>query len=128
MKKIHIGKFCFILIIIFIFIIECFFVSTNWIDTTFKCVSNVKMVVDEKEYTFPLQRYTSIKYKTSDSSYVLITKGNLNDIKYFYENIKKYEVEDGGEYFIINKDGVEYEVKKLADDLEYVKYSVAAIY
>lgn len=128
MKKVRTEKFCFILtlIIIFAFIIKCF--SINWIDTTFKSVSEVEMIIAEKEYTFPLQKSTSIQYKTSDSSYVLISKGNLNDIKYFYENVKRYEVEERGEQFFVNKDEVKYAVKKLADDLDYVKYSVAAIY
>lgn len=119
------GSLCFILIMLLIFIICYITVSESWVDTTFKCVSEIEIVLDDDEDVFPLKEKSSVKYKTSDSSYVLISKGNMNEIKYFYESIKKYDVvEKDSQLFITQNDRI-YIIKKLADDLKYVKYSIS---
>ena len=117
---------CFILIVLLIFIISYTTISDSWLDTTFKCVSKIETVIGENKDVFPLKEKTSIKYKTSDSSYVLISKGNIDEIKYFYESIKKYDVVEKDDQMFITKDDRIYIIKKLADDLKYVKYSISA--
>lgn len=126
MIKVVIKWLCLVLVFTAI-IAGCFVVSENWIDTKFRSVSEVEIVVDENSYVFPLQGNTSIKYKTSDSSYVFVSRGNINGIKFFYENIKKYGVDESDGKIFINKDGQKYVIEKIADDLEYVMYSVAAV-
>lgn len=125
MKNISMRWVC-LLVIIIVVCSSCFLVlEKNWFNTNFKSVSEIDIIIDDIEYVFPLKEKTSIKYKTSDSSYVLISKGNMNGIQYFYENVTKNVVEEKEGNLFISKDGKIYEIKKLADDLEYVMYSLS---
>ena len=49
----------------------------------------------------------------------------MNEIKYFYESAKKNVVEEKEGILLISKDGKKYVIKRLADDLEYVMYSLS---
>lgn len=125
MKNIRLKRVCLLFIIIVVGI-SCFLVlEKNWINTSFRSVSEVDITIDDIEYVFPLKEKTSIKYKTSDSSYVFISRGNMNEIKYFYESITKSVVEEKEGNLFISKDGKKYAIKRLADDLEYVMYSLS---
>lgn len=128
MKKSYLSKLHFILTIVLLIVVVCSLVSKNQINTTVKSVSEIKMTIDEKEYIFPLTDHTGIMYKTSDSSYVLISRGRFDELKHFYENTMKLETEEAGDQLFVNKDGIRYAVKKLTDDLKYFEYSVEAVY
>lgn len=118
-------KWICLLFVIIVVSISCFLIKKNWISTSFKSVSEVDIIIDDIEYVFPLKENTSIKYKTSDSSYVLISRGNMNEIIYFYERIDMNVVEEKEGTLSISKDGKQYVIKRLADDLDYVMYSLS---
>lgn len=125
MKNIRLKQVCLLFIVVVIGI-SCFLVlEKNWINTRFRSVSEVDIIIDDVEYVFPLKEKTSIKYKTSDSSYVLISRGNMNEIKYFYESITRSVVEEKEGNLFISKEGKKYVIKRLSDNLEYVIYSLS---
>ncbi len=106
------------------------FVSKAWLKTTFGAADSVTMTVDDKDFEFPLVWRTAVMYKTSDSSYVLLSRGDFSDVENFYAISKKYETTspDGrGDIIAVTADGKTYLIEKLADDLDYVKYSVEAV-
>ena len=103
------------------------FISKAWFDTTFRSEKTVTMTIGEKNFDLPLMERTAVMYKTSDSSYVLISKGRLTDIGNFYRGLK-YGVESvGGGLVIATDQGVSISVERLADDLEYTQYALRGL-
>lgn len=103
------------------------FISKAWLDTTFRSEKTVTMTMGEKNFDLPLMERTAVMYKTSDSSYVLISKGRLTDIGNFYKGLK-YGVESvGGGLVIATDQGVSISVERLADDLEYTQYALRGL-
>ncbi len=103
------------------------FISKAWFDTTFRSEKTVTMTIGEKNFDLPLMERTAVMYKTSDSSYVLISKGRLTDIGNFYRGLK-YGVESvGGGLVMVTDQGVSISVERLADDLEYTQYALRGL-
>ncbi len=127
MKTKGLYIYCAILTAVLIIVAAAALVSDEWFKTSFKSVPEITMTVNEKDYVFPLIEHTAVKYKTSDSSYVLVTKGRFDELNHFYEKTEKLEVDESSECLFIDKDGIKYAVKRLSDDLDYVTYSVEAV-
>lgn len=128
MEKTWVNILSIALTAVLIVFIGAFFISDNWFDTTFKSVSEINITVDEKDYVFPLIEHTAVMYKTSDSSYVLISKCRFDELRHFYKKTNKLQVDESSDGLFIDKDGLKYAVKRLADDLDYVEYSVEVIH
>ena len=126
MKTKGLYVYCAVLTAALIIAAAAALISENRFDTTFKSVPEITVTVNNASFSFPLIEHTAVKYKTSDSSYVLVSRGDLNDISNFY-TLKKYETEylSDGRLTVSTADG-KYTIERLADDMKYIKYSVRA--
>ena len=102
------------------------FVSKAWLDTTFMAAESVTITIGDRNYELPLIAHTSVRYKTSDSSYVLVSRGRLTDVENFYRELYGAESSDGKLTFVTDF-GVSFTVERLTDDLNYVEYGVGTI-
>lgn len=108
------------------FAIGARFVSKPWFETTFKSVGEIIMAEGGEETAFPLIERTAVRFKTSDSSYVLISRCRLIDLENFYRE-RKCEVEKAQDGMIVTFEGREYEIERLADELGYVSWGVRGV-
>ncbi len=128
MKTKGLYIYCTVLTAALIIVASAALISKEWFDTTFKSVSEISVTIDDAGFTLPLIEHTAVKYKTSDTSYVLVSRGDLKDIKNFY-TVNKYETEEVSDGRLTVKiDGLTYNIVRFSDDTDYVIYLAEAVY
>lgn len=127
MKARGLYIYCAVLTAALIIVASAALVSKEWFDTEFRSVPEISATTEEGSFILPLIEHTAVKYKTSDSSYVLVSRGDLKDIANFY-TVNKYETERVSDGKLkVTANGAVFNIERFSDDTDYIIYLVEAI-
>lgn len=128
-KKINISNGIVAIVLLIVLLIFAYMLANNYLKTSFNSSSAVEMIINDKVYDIPIIEKTHIEYRTSDTSYVCLSRATLSDIYYYYLYLNGYDVKEyvRNSRIVISNDHVSFEIELIANDLKYSRYGIAVL-